>query len=300
MAVTWNLDNAGHLLRRAAFGGSPSDIQSFYQRHQSVQDAVTELLSFQPSNSVPPTEVHAADIGPQQTWWFQQMISASIPNACREKLVLFWHNHLVSGASKQRDGSYMPNQNGLFRANAQGSFKDLLRAFQRDPANLYYLDGIHNTATAVYGKKVAVPPAQPNENFGRECMELFTLGLFQLADDGTFDTSRPNYTEYDVHQLARALTGWNTIVSNQGVWNPNLPYWDVGRCDDNGNGVPTPISIFGVTNNNYRIDDAVKGTKDDVIELIFSRLDSAGNNQTAMFLARKFWTAYAYPRPPRA
>ena len=296
MAVIWNLDNAGHLLRRTAFGGAPKDIQSFFKRHKSVSDAVGELLNFQSPNIQPPTETFAQDFTPQQEWWFQQMISAKTADACREKLVVFWHSFLVSGVSKQHDGSYMPIQNALFRQNAKGNYKDLLRAFQRDAANLYYLDGIHSVATADR-KNVPVPAAQPNENFGREVMELFSLGLCQLASDGSFDASKPNYTENDVHQLSRALTGWNTIVNGQGVWNGDLPYWDGGRCDDNGDGVADPVTIFGITDNNFRIDDAVKGTKDDIVELLCSRRDSNGNNQAAMFVARKFWSAYGYPPP---
>ncbi len=129
-------------------------------------------------------------------------------------------------------------------------------------------------------------------------MELFTLGVYQLAADGSFDDAHPNYTEADVHNLARALTGWTQISKKGiGVWDSELPSWDGGRCDDNDDGQPDPVSIFGITNSNFRIDDAVAGTDNDVLKLIFSRQDFEGNNVVAMFLARKFWKEFAYPFP---
>src|SRR5262249_9529461 len=158
-----------------------------------------------------------------------------------------------------------------------------------DPANLYYLDGITNFAS---DDGVHV---NANENWGREVLELFTLGVFQLAADGTADPMKPNYTEDDVHQLARASTGWTSIARNAAVWNQDD--WDGGRYDDNGDDVPDDVHIFGVTNNNFRFDDAVAGTGDDVLGLIFSRQDDAGNNQVGMFVSRKLWTWYAYPPP---
>src|SRR5437016_10736501 len=150
MAVTWDLENAAHLLRRVAFGGTPEQIQAFYDRHTDVAGAVAELLSFGPSSRQPPGSKDVTDDGrlKMQRWWLKQMGKAPTPAiACREKLVLFWHNHLASGASKQPTLKYMSYQNGLFRDFAQGNFKDLVRAFNRDLANLYYLDGHFNVAS---------------------------------------------------------------------------------------------------------------------------------------------------------
>src|SRR5262249_59050678 len=83
-----------------------------------------------------------------------------------------------------------------------------------------------------------------------------------------------------------------------GEWDQNA--WDGGRYDDDGDDQPDPMVLWGQTSNNFRIDEGVAGTSDDVLELIFSRTDDVGNNQVAMFLARKLWTAYAYgaPAPP--
>ncbi|HYB98996.1 MAG TPA: DUF1800 family protein [Candidatus Limnocylindrales bacterium] len=288
----WNYENAAHLLRRVAFGGTPEQIQDFLDSHGSVEEAVASLLSFPVSTRKPPkggNDFYEAKLK-QQRWWLKSMLRArSHADEAREKLVLFWHNHLASGFTKQPETAFMSQQNGLFRRFAKGNFRDLVREFNRDPANLYYLDGILNYATND-GVTVAA-----NENFAREIMELFTIGIFQLAEDGTDDPSKPNYTESDVHQLARALTGWVQLQGGKGVWRDWA--WDGGTLDDNGDGMPDPITIFGVTNNNFRIGEEVAGTADDVLELLFGRTDDAGNPQAAMYLARKFWTWYAYPAP---
>jgi len=292
--ATWNYENAAHLLRRAAFGGTPTQIQEFLDRHASVESAVAELLSFPPSSKKPPAAPFVDDFRrlKAQRWWVKEMVKARTPrDACREKLTLFWHNHLASGASKQPNMRYVAFQNALFRRNARGNFKTLVREFNRDPANLYYLDGITNVAS-LDGVHVSA-----NENFGRELLELFTLGVFQLGPDGRPDPALPNYTEDDVHQLSRACTGWTSIRGSQGVWNEDD--WDGGRYDDDGSDPPSPdpVTIFGVTNDGFRIDDAVAGTPDDVLGLIFSRTDADGNNQVGMHLARKLWTWFAYPPP---
>lgn len=291
MAVPWNFENAAHLLRRAAFGGTPAEIQAFVDQHATVADAVATLLAFAPSKKKPPGSRNVDDYNrlKMQRWWLKTMVKTSSPaEACREKLVLFWHSHLCSGASKQPTLKYMSQQNGLFRRFARGNFRALVREFNRDPANLYYLDGIINYAS---DDGVHV---RANENFGRELLELFTLGVFQLAADGLPDPTKPNYTEGDVHNMARAVSGW-VNVGKVGEWDEGS--WDGGRYDDDGDDVPDPMVLFGQASNNFRIDEAVAGTGDDVLELVFSRTDDGGNNQVGMFLARKLWSWYAYPAP---
>ena len=294
--ATWDLENAAHLLRRAAFGGTPDEIQAFFDRHSSVSEAVDELLNFGPSARKPPAPNNVDDEGrlKMQRWWIKQMAKASNPaTACREKLVLFWHNHLASGASKQPTLKYMSYQNGLFRTFAQGNFKDFIRAFNADPANLYYLDGITNVAST--DGDHTPPYATPNENFGRELQELFTLGRSELASDGSFDPTKPNYTESDVHNMARACTGWTSIQGKVGVWNQGD--WDGGQYDDNADGVADPMVIYGNSSNNFRIDDGVAGSSDDVLTLIFGKHDTQGKSTVGMHIAKKLWTWYAYPPP---
>lgn len=292
MAVTWNYENAGHLLRRAGFGGTPDDIQDFLDKHASVEEAADTLLSFKPSSKKPPRSGRDFNDAKrkQQRWWLKTMLKSKRPaDATREKLVLFWHNHLACGHSKQPEVSFMSLQNAMFRRVGGTNFKTLMREFTRDPANLYYLDGIINYAS---DDDIHV---NANENYGREFLELFTTGIFEFQADGSDDPSKPVYTEDDVHQLARAFTGWVEIHSGVGVWQQWA--WDGGQYDDDGDDLPDDITIFGVTNNNFRIDEEVAGTADDIIELVFSQLDDEGNNQVAMYLARKFWTWYAYQAP---
>lgn len=295
MAV-WNYENAAHLLRRAAFGGTPAKIQAFLDSHGSVAEAVEELVNFPISKKKPPSggrDWWRAEIK-QKQWWLKTMLKANNPrDALREKMVLFWHNHLASGSDKVRDTAYtmslMPIQNGLFRRYANGNFRNLVRDFNRDGANLYYLDGIVNYATND-GVHVAA-----NENFGREVLELYTVGINELAADGSDDPSRPCYTEDDVHHLARALTGWVEQDKGVGIWQEWA--WDGGQYDDDGDDLPDPVTIFGVTNNNFKIGEEVAGTNDDVLKLIFERTDFDGNPQAAMYVCRKLWTWFAYPAP---
>lgn len=304
MAVDWNLENAAHLLRRAAFGGTPTQIQEFAGRHTSVGSAVEELLSYSPSGRKPPgpRDVDAFGRLKMQRWWFKRMVNAKTPAvACLEKLVLFLHNHLASGASKQPTLKYMSFQNALFRSFASrredpgDNFRELVRAFNADPANLYYLDGITNFASTDEDPTHDPRYATPNENWGRELMELFTLGVFELNADGTPNPTRPTYTESDVHNVSRASSGWTEISGRTGIWHDYD--WDGGQYDDDADGDADTMVIFGQSSDNFRIDAGIAGTNDDILKLIFERVDTSGNNQVGMFLSKKLWTWYAYPPP---
>lgn len=114
--------------------------------------------------------------------WMLRMLNA--PNLFREKLTLFWHNHFATAISKVNNTRLMANQIDTLRTMALGKFRDLVLAMARDPAMLVWLDNNLNVKGA------------PNENWARELMELFTLGI-------------GHYTEKDVQEVARAFTGWN-------------------------------------------------------------------------------------------
>jgi uncharacterized protein (DUF1800 family) len=118
-------------------------------------------------------------------WWANRMLAT--PRPLEEKLTLFWHGHFATGENKVRDYRMMLRQNLMFRANASGRLQDLLVGILKDPAMLVYLDNGENVK------------AHPNENFGRELLELFTMGV-------------GNYTERDVREAARAFTGWTNDV----------------------------------------------------------------------------------------
>jgi hypothetical protein len=118
-------------------------------------------------------------------WWASRMLTTTHP--LEEKLTLFWHGHFATGDAKVRDYRMMLRQNEMLRTHAAGQLRDLLAGILEDPAMLVYLDNGENV------KK------HPNENFGRELLELFTMGV-------------GNYTERDVREAARAFTGWTNDV----------------------------------------------------------------------------------------
>jgi len=115
-------------------------------------------------------------------WWYQEMLTT--PTPLTEHMTLFWHNHFVSSQQKVKSAQMMFKQNALLRRYALGNFGELLHAVAKDPAMIVYLDNATNRK------------GEPNENFAREVMELFTLGM-------------GNYTEQDVKEAARAFTGWS-------------------------------------------------------------------------------------------
>ncbi len=131
--------------------------------------------------------VATADISRLKAWWFYRMLFG--PDPLAEKLTLLWHDHFATAYAKVQDVSLMRRQNDTLRKHARGKFADLLNASVRDPALLLYLDAQSNRK------------GHPNENLARELMELFTLGV-------------GHYSETDVKEAARALTGW-TVEDGQ-------------------------------------------------------------------------------------
>src|SRR5258706_16266084 len=201
-----------HLLRRAGFGASPTDAETF--RAMSTDAAVDYLVDYEgrPDDvdgrigrldlaRVNTTNAFTPDIDiedARQRWLFR-MIHSRRP--LQEKMTLFWHNHFATAYSKLNADSgslqaakmfaHKPGvlrgpqgQLELFRQYALGNYRDLLLQVAQDPAMLVWLDGQFNTAE------------KPQENFGREVMELFTVGV-------------GNYTEPDVYAAARVFSGWN-------------------------------------------------------------------------------------------
>src|SRR5262249_49480364 len=120
--------------------------------------------------------------GKQATaWWLYRMLYT--PHPLREKLTLFWHNHFATSNAKVNSAVSMLGQYDLMRRHALGSYRDLVQEMSKDPAMLVWLD----TATSKKGMH--------NENYARELMELFSLGI-------------GHYTEADIREAARAFTGW--------------------------------------------------------------------------------------------
>jgi uncharacterized protein (DUF1800 family) len=176
------------LLRRAGFAARPGDVQRYQQlgweatlqellHPDSVDDDLDALLG-----RLQGSLLDLQNFEDVQTWWLYRMVQTRRP--LLEKLTLFWHGHFAVANYKVANPLLMHQHVELLRSNALGRFDDLLLAVSKDPAMLIWLDGGVNRRNA------------PNENFGRELLELYTMGI------GSYD-------EDDVLAAARAFTGWN-------------------------------------------------------------------------------------------
>ena len=186
----------------------------------------------------------AMELAALQRWWMDRMIVTSTP--LREKLTLFWHGHFATGAAKVGDPKLMYLQNQLFRTAGAGGFEALTQAVAKDGAMMIWLD----TAT---DKK-----AHPNENFSREMMELFTLGI-------------GNYSQADVTAAARAFTGWTY---------DRMTYRYVFRPGQHDDGVKTYLGQTGDFNGENIVSIAVH------------------QPASARFVLAKLWSHFAYPVTP--
>ncbi len=193
----WNLQRVGHLYRRAAFGATFAELEAGVK---AGPDAVLEqlfkggpgLADFDAQMEPLAQSIVKANSGPQlRSWWLARMLYT--PHPLQEKLTLFWHNHFATSNKKVESARFMLGQYELMRRHALGNFASLLQEMSRDPAMMVWLD----TRDSKKGN--------PNENYARELMELFSLGI-------------GHYTEKDIREAARAFTGWE-IQGNQAVFN---------------------------------------------------------------------------------
>jgi uncharacterized protein (DUF1800 family) len=223
---------AQHLLNRAGFGGTPAQARALanmgldaavdyvvdYEK-VDVEPITADQFDkdiMRPANAEQRMEIEQArrsgneallekfrqereqrqmadrrQIAEMQKWWLKRIIET--PRPLEEKMTLFWHGHFATGYRSIEDSYHMFQQNQFFRANATGSFADLVYGIVRDPAMLRYLNNDQSRKE------------KPNENLARELMELFTLGEGNL------------YTEADIKEGARALTG-NTFEDDRFVF----------------------------------------------------------------------------------
>ncbi len=287
----WNYTTAAHLLNRAGFGGTPGDIEKLAA--MAPAEAVAYLVDYQkiPDPSASPPDWAKPD--PERSERYQQiqrmvreekdsaktedekraqaekrrqMIQeaqrdqirhlqemrfdwlnrmANGPRPLQEKLTLFWHGHFATSAIKVRDAYFMWRQIDMFRQKGSGNWLELLEATATDPAMLIWLDQAQSRQQ------------HPNENFARECLELFTLG-------------EGHYTEKDVTEAARAMTGWSIDL-------PAEEYRYRPRIHDEG--VKT---VLGKTGN-------LDGR--DVLEAIVAQ------PQAARFITGKLWKFFASENP---
>src|SRR5215475_3010348 len=199
MAHTGDIALMAHLMRRAGFGAGRDELEARVARgydatveellHPETQPPVDHytLLRHQPSVLVPGAVPPMGNIN-----YMYYLVTT--PRPLEEKMALFWHHVFATGNSKVDNYDQMLEQIDLFRNHGMGNYRDLLLKVAKNPSMIFWLDNNQNHATEV------------NENWGRELLELFSLGA-------------GNYTEVDVREASRAFTGWSFETKI-----PRLPY----------------------------------------------------------------------------
>ncbi|HKV40231.1 MAG TPA: DUF1800 domain-containing protein, partial [Blastocatellia bacterium] len=252
------VDDAAHLLRRMGLGSSPIEINKLPRKTRAL--AVDSLLNFGVIDNSALENRLAKNFNPKrftpnddlQMWWIVRMVLTARP--FEEKMTFFWHNHFATSLTKV-PYPLMYIQNLTLRASCLDRFDSLLLKVSQDPAMLVWLDGVTSSAGA------------PNENYGRELQELFTMGTHDIV------TGEPNYTEQDVKEIARAFTGWRFTMKD-GKHPRTIFSIDPGEHD---NGVKT---IYGQQAN---------FTGEDVVTIISAK------RATARFLVNKLFKFFVYP-----
>lgn len=266
-------EKIAHLARRFGFGATQSELDAYEKL--GLEGTLDKLLNYERIPDAFPFDPWqfafygdkqvALDPGRFLGWWCMRMVLSDRP--LEEKLTVFWHNHFAISGSKVEFGPLMLRNNQTLRKFASGNFKDLLAAMVGDPAMVLWLDSDSNMKGA------------PNENFAREVMELFTLGI-------------GHYTEKDVQEAARAFTGWGlryaitdankTPLYDQAVSavKANRPLITSAYSEElHDDGSKTVLGLTG--NLDWR----------QMVDLLAVR------PETARRLAKKLWEYFAAPNP---
>jgi uncharacterized protein (DUF1800 family) len=268
-------DEARHLLRRTGFGiATPAEVVALVSNgsldYEGAVDALLDGMRTKPSSPLlgwfdekpqRGRDVRELPIADQEAyknlwlkrrrtvrhWWLGEMLTT--PSPLTERMTLFWHGHFTSSVNKVKYATLMYEQNALFRREAIGNFARLLRAVSKGPAMLIYLDNRDNKA------------GHPNENFARELLELFTLGEGQ------------SYTERDIREAARALTGWRVDIA-RAAFDMNQKVHDDGTK-----------TFLGETG---RFDG------DDIVGIVLKQ------RRTADYITERLWRAFVDDAPDRS
>lgn len=279
----WTANEVQHLLKRVMFGSSRADINYF--KSKTITQAVDELITpTAPSPSPPLNDYNSGTVtdptvAPGQTWvnsptndgtinslrrqsfkkwWTGVMINQD--KSIREKMTLFWANHFGTETNDIGNANYAYSHHALLRQNALGNFKQLIKAVTIDAGMLRYLNGYLNTNTA------------PDENYGRELQELFTIGKDP-------QTNLAPYAESDVKAAAKVLTGWRINGNTFSV------FFDSTKHD-------TSTKQFSAFYNNAtiagRTGAAGANETDDLINMIFAK------SEVPSFICRKLYRWFVY------
>jgi uncharacterized protein (DUF1800 family) len=276
----WNSQTAGHLLRRAMFGASRSEVSA--AANSSLASVVGALLAVpaEPAPPVDPTtgttwigaafnsDSDSRCIGYVRAWWLGLMALQGV--SIREKMVLFWHNHFATDATTVQDSRYLYRQNALLRQYALGNIRDFVKSISVDPAMLVYLNGYRSRGDGNY---------VPDENYARELQELFTIGKGPQRgpDDYT------NYTEADVKAAARVLSGWRILGYRTTTSSDIGSYFDPTKHD-------TRDKQFSSAYQGTLIRGGPDGQRElnDLVDMIFRQ------EATSLYLCRKLYRWFVY------
>jgi uncharacterized protein (DUF1800 family) len=257
-----------HLMRRAGFGSNRQQLEALAAR--DYEAIVEGLLDRKQPNSMAealirryhPDQSAGFESGGAGSYWLYRLVSTDAP--LKEKMTLFWHSVFATGYAKVTVGKVLNDQLKMFRKHGMGSFKTLLLEISRDPAMIIWLDNVDNHNGAI------------NENYGRELLELFSLGV-------------GNYSEEDIKECSRAFTGWtvaNTEYTRQlAVRNSIWPYGKISwRYEFQGEDHDDGEKTFLGENGNFQ--------GEDIVDIICRQ------PATARFIARHLYNFFVADEPP--
>ena len=252
-----------HLMRRAGFGATRNELEGYLE--DGYEATVDNLLDPGESGHMPDDIIRRYHVDQSElrqldgagAYWLYRMLTTS--NPLEEKLALFWHGLFATGYAKLNQARALLNQIEMFRHYGFGSFRDLLVELSRDPAMILWLDNNENHKEAI------------NENYGRELLELFSMGIV-------------NYSEDDIKECAKAFTGWtlgnaeymSVRASKDSIW----PYGSIAwhyeyRADDHDGGEKKFLGKVGNFNG------------EDIVDIIVTQ------EATARFLSTRLFQYFA-------
>ena len=252
-----------HLMRRAGFGATRNELEGYLE--DGYEATVDNLLDPGESGHMPDDIIRRYHVDQSElrqldgagAYWLYRMLTTS--NPLEEKLALFWHGLFATGYAKLNQARAELNQIELFRHYGFGSFRDLLVELSRDPAMILWLDNNENHKEAI------------NENYGRELLELFSMGI-------------GNYSEDDIKECAKAFTGWtlgnaeymSVRASKDSIWPYGRIAWHYEyRADDHDGGEKKFLGKVGNFNG------------EDIVDIIVTQ------EATARFLSTRLFQYFA-------
>lgn len=284
-AGKWGKGEALHLLRRTAIGPNQESMNTVLSK--GLRKSLDLLLEDQPEIAPPVNYIFENDpfvpmgnswvdapyndtqdsinyrTSSLRAWNAEIMLNEGI--SIREKITLFWHNHFPIDLGTVSDPKYMYDYIRLLRTNGLKNFKNLVYLITTNPAMLRYLNGNQNAKGA------------PNENFARELLELFTIGKGPIAGPGDYT----NYTEVDIKEMAKALTGW----TDQGYYSKTATTikssFSVSRHDSTTKQLSPRFDSLKISNEN-------ENEYKTVINIIFSK------PEVAKYICRKLYRYFVY------